>query len=367
MIINKLLHRLSKSLREIYYIIFPDYDLLSNLENNLALKLNIETSNICNANCVFCGYQYQKRNKLIMSKELFLQIIDDYNSIGGGNLGLGSPTVGDPLIDPYLVDRIKYARKLTNIRNIDITTNCINLHKIGAYNLLASGVTDITISTTGFDLDVHEKIYRSNKANMMKYNLIDLLKTNNYLRKPCKITIALRTYQSMRKVISDPEFNEISELAHSVTYNYFYDDWSGRIKPETLPKGLNIRPGGMSPLKKMIPCSMLYGRMTILSNGNVSMCGCRDLNGDSELIVGNIKDNSLLTTYRSKKVIELREQWLKHKKVPNICKDCLHYSAFTYLMLKEVRIKNNLKSEPGCRKTPASGRKNSPGKNMEND
>src|ERR1700704_696229 len=63
--------------------------------------VSIETTNICNANCVFCAYQYQTRPTGIMSVELFRKIIDEYSELGGGELGL-TPTVGDPLIDKHL-------------------------------------------------------------------------------------------------------------------------------------------------------------------------------------------------------------------------------------------------------------------------
>ena len=89
------------------------------IENKLLKKflgLNVETTNICNANCTFCGYQYQTRATGCMDRKLFEKIILEYVEIGGGDLGLG-PTVGDTLADKYIIERIKFARSFDKIKN----------------------------------------------------------------------------------------------------------------------------------------------------------------------------------------------------------------------------------------------------------
>ena len=52
-----------------------------------------------------------------ISHDLFKKIIHEYVEIGGGDLGLG-PTVGDPLADKYIIERIKFARTFNKINNI---------------------------------------------------------------------------------------------------------------------------------------------------------------------------------------------------------------------------------------------------------
>lgn len=338
MIINKVMYRISKIMREIYYSYVPDQQYLSILENNLLFGLSIEPGNICNANCVFCAYQYQKRKKKIMPLEMFKKIIDDYNSIGGGHLGLCC-TVGDPLVDPFILDRLHYARQFTNINSISTVTNCINLHEVGANNLLTSGLTTIEISTSGFDLKIHDEIYRSNKAEQMKNNIIKLLKMNRDLGNPCKIIVGLRTYQSLQEVLENPEFKEVAGLIDSLAANYYFDDWGGRIKSADLPKGMAIRPLPPLIMRRKNPCSMLYGGISIQADGTATLCGCRDVDGDSELVIGNIKDSSLMKLYRSEGVTTIRQNWLKGRKVPDICQGCRHYNSYTYNLLKECRIK----------------------------
>jgi radical SAM protein with 4Fe4S-binding SPASM domain len=63
----------------------------------------------------------------------------------------------------------------------------------------------------------------------------------------------------------------------------------------------------------------------IFVDGKLGLCGCRDYNADSELIVGDIRKESLQEIWRSDKVRMLREKFWKGKQ-PEICKTCTAYS-----------------------------------------
>jgi MoaA/NifB/PqqE/SkfB family radical SAM enzyme len=275
-----------------------------------------------------------------MAEEMFNKLIDDYNVMGGGNLGL-TPVAGDPLIDPLLLSRIRYARQFPYIKTISTITNCIDLHEVGIKDLLTSGLNSIFVSTSGFDLELHEKIYRSKKADKMKRNLIDLLTINRELGNPCEIKIGLRTCQSLKEVMSDKDFIEIVKLSNGIDINYYFEDWSGAIRSSDLLKGMKIRPLSLLILRRKAPCWMLYGELAVLSDGTVAMCGCQELEGDSDLVLGNIMDSSLINLYRSEQANMIRKNWLNGSKIPDICRSCLNYNPYTFGMLKENRSKVN--------------------------
>ena len=90
-------------------------------------------------------------------------------------------------------------------------------------------------------------------------------------------------------------------------------------------------------MRKKAPCSMMFGGIGVLSDGTATICPCRDLNGDSELVVGNIKESGLKGLCHSSKIEKLRNLWFQGISVPAICADCKHYNPYTYLMLKEVK------------------------------
>jgi radical SAM protein with 4Fe4S-binding SPASM domain len=173
----------------------------------------------------------------------------------------------------------------------------------------------------------------------MKRNLIDLLTINRELGNPCEIKIGLRTCQSLKEVMSDKEFREIVQLSNEVDINYYFEDWSGAVRSSDLLKGMKIRPPMLLIFRRKTPCWMLYGELAILSDGTVAMCGCHELEGDSDLVLGNIMDSSLMDLYRSEKAKMIRQNWLNGSKIPDICRNCLNYNPYTFGMLKETRIR----------------------------
>jgi len=118
------------------------------------IRIGIETSNYCNANCVFCAYQHQTRKKEVMSIELYKKLMKDYALMGGGPIEL-TPIVGDSLIDEYFLERIDIASTFSEIDDIIFYTNAIILDKFDINRILRSGVRQISISTTGFDKDMY--------------------------------------------------------------------------------------------------------------------------------------------------------------------------------------------------------------------
>ena len=53
------------------------------MNKNIPDILYIETTNTCNANCIFCAYQYDKRPKTTMPFELLSKAVNEYKLAGG--------------------------------------------------------------------------------------------------------------------------------------------------------------------------------------------------------------------------------------------------------------------------------------------
>ena len=65
-------------------------------------------TNICNAKCSFCAYPKVVANKTlqtgIMPFDVFKKAVDEWAAVGGQSLDL-TPVVGDPLVDPGLLEK----------------------------------------------------------------------------------------------------------------------------------------------------------------------------------------------------------------------------------------------------------------------
>lgn len=319
--------------------IFTLKDKLSKIIEDYTVKpptLGLEVINICNANCIFCGYSKLKRTKGIMPMEIMEKALHDYCDVGGGNLGF-FPVVGEPLLDPFLLERIKIARELKEIKRISFFTNGLLLDKVGIKNILTSGVDIIAISTPGFDEFSYKEVYKINNYKRVFNNVYDLVKLNHELNHIVRITVCVRSHKWITEVQRSDDFKKIAELADEFDYQSYYDHWGGRVKQHELLPGMRIR-----KLKiKKEPCRVLFWGPSILINGDVTPCGCRDIDGS--LIVGNIMSESLYNIWHSDKLKKIKEGFYENK-ISSICKDCREYMSLkTWFRLprtKEISEEN---------------------------
>lgn len=278
--------------------------------------LSLEVTNLCNANCTFCAYQYQTRPIKFMPLELFKTAIDQYAAVGGGPLGL-TPIVGDALIDKDLEKKVAYARSQPLIKEIGITTNAILLTRQRYESLVESGITRFEISMTGFDRAEYLRIYRNDSYEKIRANLLALSTSAAF--KKCPVTLSLRTDAWLPFL--KPDYWRFKNLGFKISSTFFFDNWSGKIQDKDLTGRMMIRPS----VSKKLPCRMLYSGPTVLADGRITACGCRDVNGDSELIVGKIPQHSVTEAWMNGTMKKLRQRFLDQD-LPDICKDCRHYN-----------------------------------------
>jgi len=303
-------------------------------------NLHIELTNICNANCIFCAYSLQARRKMIMQRDIYSKALADYAALGGGELRLET-CLGDSLMDPDFVERIRQARTHPEITRITTLTNGINLDRIGIEKILCSGLDEIGISTGPWDEGLYKLIYRSSDYRRMRDNVIELLEKNLKTGKRVQIKILFRSNLSMEKTLMLPDYKKIKHLPHKVEFNTDFDAWLGNIKPEGLLKGMHLRP--LSRMEKE-PCYWLYDGPIVFVDGKVGLCGCRDFNADSQLIIGNIMENSLLDLWQSEATESLRQRFYKGD-FPDICKRCTAYANLDFYRSRRGTLRANLVNE----------------------
>jgi radical SAM protein with 4Fe4S-binding SPASM domain len=281
-------------------------------------ELTIEVTNICNANCTFCGYQYQERAKGIMSLELFQRTVDNYAALGGGMIEL-TPIVGDALVDKRLEEKVRYARSLPQIGRISFITNAILLNKERFEALAAAGVTNIGISISGLNKEEYEKVYRVARYDTVIRNLTEIARSAAFSKVSFIIGIRSARPWSWRY---DPDLHRLRALGYtSIGATVLFDNWSGRMKSADLPGGMFVRP----LRSKRTPCRQLYNSTTVMADGSMTACGCRDLNGRTELSLGKIQDQTLEAPWRDGRMEKLRQRF-RDGDLPDVCRDCRHYT-----------------------------------------
>mgnify|MGYP003629944636 CR=1 FL=1 len=297
------------------------------------INFGIETTNICNANCSFCGYRYMDRKKTVMGMDVYKRAIDEYAASGGGAVNF-TPTVGDPLVDKQIVKKIQYARNYKNIKSIFFYTNAILLNRYDLEEFLLSGITRLAISTYIGSKEGYEKFYGKDKYETVVKNILDISEKNQELGRPVHMTLHLRTSNNESDWRVTEEYKKLAMLIGetNITFLESYDAWSGLIKKEDLPSGCGLEEPLPIEEKKHSPCFELYRRVHVLSDGNVGACICSDL--ESEINIGNINDNTLDEIWKGEPIKNYRKNWVKGK-LPDVCVSCTRY------MPVEEFIENN--------------------------
>jgi hypothetical protein len=313
-------------------------------------ELHLELTNLCNANCVFCPYQFQQREVQFMSDNVFSKAVGDYVSIGGGSIGL-TPIVGDALIDPKFLERVRYLRSLPQVDRIWLTTNCILLDRFGIDAVLQSGVTAINISTAGFDAAMYERVYRNASYHRMRRNVLELVERNSALGSPVTIAIALRPDRPLNEVMADSDFQPI--LAHhpALDFTWSFTSANGRITREILPSSMKLRVVSARPE----PCASTYNGPIVLPSGKVMGCSCvAAMDAVKDLGIGDINQSSLLDIWTGARTRELRTSFKAGGLNPT-CAGCDMYRGLEFYRTRDGRRRAELNRARGEGKNLKSG------------
>jgi hypothetical protein len=71
--------------------------------------VQIESTNICNAKCVFCPRDDMERRQGIMDMALFTKVVDECAELGIEHVRMHN--YGEPFVDRQLVDKVRYAKQ----------------------------------------------------------------------------------------------------------------------------------------------------------------------------------------------------------------------------------------------------------------
>lgn len=300
--------------------------------------LYLETTNICNADCVFCAYQYQSRfrpGKGVMSDEIFEKALANYAALAPEPAGRRinfTPLVGEPLVDPKIISRVARAKSL----GADVTffTNGILLNRIDLAALLATGLDRIFVSTAPFDRASHERLYRTQgKYDELLAGVQKLLDTRNATGAATPVNLMFRAQIPLSQIVQLPDFQRgiLPKLRpEEVRLMYAqvrgFDSWGGQINQADLPPGMRL---AHAPRLKHRPCLWTFNLM-VMYDGLVRACSCRFTGtehvGTDGLLVGDLKKQSLAEIWNGDAIHQLHRSFGNGTLHP-ICRSCTMYRS----------------------------------------
>ncbi len=308
-------------------------------------RLYFEVSNVCNLRCKFCVYSKKVPTRFgNMSFDVFKKAIDEFAGLGGEIVSF-TPTIGEPLMDPGLIDKVKYALKLPNIKNVYFYTNGTLLAKNDNYKkLIDAGIHRIEVSLAGFDKEVYKRIHQADFYEQMLEGIRKLLDYNKLNGNKTEVWIDFRSPVLPSKALTAEDFQKYIKpyLSTKVHYSFLvdYDNWCGNIKPEDLSGVMTLR---RSNKFKYFPCSRTYDA-AILFDGSVRLCACRVKDTEfDELVVGNINNDSLKDIFYSERAKKVRESFISNNLLP-VCKECSLYVPAAVKLASRKKARNYAKT-----------------------
>ena len=301
-------------------------------------------TNICNAKCTFCAYPKVVANKTlqtgVMSFEIFKKAIDEWAAMGGQSLDL-TPVVGDPLVDPGILDKVDYAVNRAGLKDVYLTTNAILINRNETYKkLIDLGIAAVYISTQGASKEAYEKIYGVKHYDEAMSGIRNLMDYNRQKGEPARIVVRFRNHEKPSEIINSPDFkkNILPYLSERVRINFTvdFDNWGGTIKAEDMSGFMRLRE--LPPMLN-VPCKNLFN-FAVRHDGRVRLCGCRlTTNDNDDLVVGNIREKTLMQLSESDESWDIIKGFYQGKR-PKTCLECTFYQPINEQWLDE-RVKTN--------------------------
>jgi len=282
------------------------------------VRLLLAITRKCNANCVFCAYQFvRKEDKAHMSDSMFELVLERIRQARIKQVML-SPNIGEPLIAPNFIKKMEHLRAV-GVEHIELTTNALFLHHIGLHEMLIDGPDKMNISFAGFDKEMYERDYRVRHYERTRDNILELLRLNKKLDTKREISLWIRGDLPVETLLAAPEMAEVFQLANEVGRMTEVDNWLGLITEDILPKGYILQRA--APRITQRPCMLLWN-LTVHPDGDIQLCSCRNIFGDPDLHIGNIKEMTLLEAHSQIEQVLVR--W-ESRSVPTACKTCSMY------------------------------------------
>jgi MoaA/NifB/PqqE/SkfB family radical SAM enzyme len=260
--------------------------------------VQIESTNICNAKCVFCPRDDMHRRQGIMSVELFRKIVDECAALGITHVRMHN--YGEAFIDKKLVEKVRYAKE-KGIKEVGMISNGSLITEPIARGMIEAGLDAINISVDAAGKEVFESTRVGLKYDKVIANIERLvrLRGESGRRRPKLILSFVRQNNSADEQAFIEHWRKIADKIHITDLH----NWAGTLNTES---DVNY------------PCYRPWLTFTVLWDGRVSLC-CADFDGKT--ILGDLNTQSIAEIWNAQPYRDARRQHLESGG-PDICRAC---------------------------------------------
>jgi MoaA/NifB/PqqE/SkfB family radical SAM enzyme len=260
--------------------------------------VQIESTNICNAKCVFCPRDEMHRRQGIMTVELFRKIVDECASLGITHIRMHN--YGEAFMDRKLVEKVRYAKQ-KGIREVGMISNGSLITEPVARGMIDAGLDAINISVDASGKEVFESTRIGLKYDKVIANIERLvrLRGESGKRRPKLILSFVRQNNSADEQAFIEHWRPIADKIHITDLH----NWAGTLNTKS---DVNY------------PCYRPWLTFTVLWDGRVSLC-CADFDGKT--ILGDLNTHSITEVWNAEPYRKVRREHLESGG-PDICRAC---------------------------------------------
>jgi hypothetical protein len=260
--------------------------------------VQIESTNICNAKCVFCPRDEMHRRQGVMKFDLFRKIVDECAELGITHVRVHN--YGEPFVDRQLVEKVRYA-KARGIAEVGMISNGSLITEEVARGMIEAGLDAINISVDASGKEVFEATRIGLKYDKVIANIERLVRLRAELgrRRPKLILSFVRQNDSHDEQAFIEHWTRVADKIHVTDLH----NWAGTLHTRS---DVNY------------PCYRPWLTFTILWDGRVSLC-CADFDGRH--VLGDLNTSSIQEVWNGAPYVAARRQHLETGG-PDICRSC---------------------------------------------
>jgi len=279
----------------------------------------VETTSVCNLECIMCPYPIMKRPKGFIDEALFKKIMDRW---AGTSYLIRLHGLGEPLLDKRIAALINYAGG-RGVRT-EISSNCTAMTADRAREILSSKLFQIILSLDGAHKSTYEHIRKKGDFDRVTANIETFLRLKEETRSPVRAVLQI--------ILMNETVGEVDEfMARWAPYkqrgilNEFrikrFSTWAGQVEGFQAMADAKLRYYPEAEPKR-VPCFYLWESVVALQDGRVTPC-CFDYEG--KVILGDLKTQSFEEVWHGQKMRDLRRRHLEGDFDNELCRNCREY------------------------------------------
>ena len=279
-------------------------------------RMYIESTNICNLQCVMCpnGLGQLERQKGYMDWDLFTRIVDEMAPhVQTTTLHIW----GEPLLHPRIFDMIAYCT--SRGLHSEISTNATLLTEEASHKILAAGLGAIYLCLDGATRETYEQVRRRGDFEQVRANILRFVELKNQVGGGPRVSLQIinirptaAEVEQFKAIWTIPGVDRVHIKA--------FDSWGGQLQEISDLRSADDR---VQLPPKRYHCPNLWYHVHIYWDGSLVCCD-RDFNALNPL--GNVRDG-VMKAWNGPRMIELRRKHLSGRldDVPS-CSKCVEWS-----------------------------------------